>query len=176
MGYFCCDVKLSKEVIMDSTPIRVYLAGYIQGSVIEECKAWRKKIREHYTHWKEGMEYPIIFFDPLNGEEKVSADGLKSNVPANAIVHRDYQCVVKSDIIVVNTDTFGQNRPLTGTMFELAWAWEHHKPIIMITKDEYYRKHPFCLNVVSNFVSSVDELLDQKIINFYFKGWNNAIY
>lgn len=61
-------------------------------------------------------------------------------------------------------------------MFELAWAWEHHKPIIMITQDEYYKKHPFCMHVVSNFVETVDELLDQKIINFYFKGWNNALY
>lgn len=161
---------------MNSVPIKVYLAGYIQGSVLEECKAWRKKIREHYAHWKEGMEYPIIWFDPLNGEEKVSDDGLKSNVPQNAILHRDYQCVIKSDIIVVNMDTFGSDRPLTGTMFELAWAWEHHKPIIMITTEKKYKQHPFLQNVVSNYVDSVEELLSKKIINFYFKGWNNAIY
>lgn len=46
---------------MDTIPIKVYLAGYIQGSVMEECKAWRKKIREHYMNWKNNMEYPVIF-------------------------------------------------------------------------------------------------------------------
>jgi nucleoside 2-deoxyribosyltransferase len=161
---------------MDSTPIKVYLAGYIQGSVLKECKAWRKRIREHYMHWKDGKEYPIVWFDPLNGEEKVSKDGLKSSASPNAIIHRDYQCVIKCDIVVVNTDTFGEDRPLTGTMFELAWAWEHHKPIIMITKDKKYHEHPFLKNMVSDFVEDVDELLDRKLINFYFKGWNNAIY
>jgi nucleoside 2-deoxyribosyltransferase len=161
---------------MDSTPVKVYLAGLIQGSHIEECKAWRKKIREHYMHWKEGMEYPIVWLDPLNGEEKVSKDGLTSSVPPNAIIHRDYQCVIKSDIVLVNMETFGSDRPLTGTLFEIAWAWEHHKPIIMISSDRKYMEHPFLKNMVSNFVSSVDELLEQKIINFYFKGWNNAIY
>jgi hypothetical protein len=31
------------------------------GSVIEECKDWRKKIRDHYMNWKDNMEYPVIF-------------------------------------------------------------------------------------------------------------------
>lgn len=163
---------------MQCIPIKVYLAGYIQKSVIEECKAWRKKIREHYTKWKGGKEYPIVWFDPLNGEEKaeITPSGLVTNIPSNAIVHRDYQCVVKADVIVANMDTFGQDRPLTGTLFELAWAYEHRKPVILITNEDRYKYHPFMTNTASYIVESVDELLDEKILNFFFKGWNNAIY
>jgi nucleoside 2-deoxyribosyltransferase len=160
---------------MENTPVKVYLAGFIHGSVLEKCKSWRKRIRDFYTNYK-GAEYPIVWFDPMNGEEGVSQDGLSSNIPANAIVSRDYQCVVKCDIVVVNMDTFGADRPLTGTMIELGWAWEHKKTIIMITNERKYFEHPFFKCMVSNFVESIDELLEKKIINFYFKGWNNAIY
>jgi nucleoside 2-deoxyribosyltransferase len=160
---------------MQCVPLTVYLAGFIHGSVINQCKEWRKKVREFYANYK-GAEYPVIWLDPMNGEEEVSQDGLTSSIPHNAIIHRDYQCVIKSDIIVVNMDTFGADRPLTGTMFELGWAWEHHKAIIMITNERKYTEHPFLKNMVSNFVSTVDELLEKKIINFYFKGWNTAIY
>lgn len=160
---------------MQCIPVTVYLAGFIHGSVIEQCRGWRKKIRDHYSNYK-GKEYPIIWLDPMNGEETVSMDGLSSSSPPNAIIHRDYQCVMKSDIVVVNMDTFGADRPLTGTMFELALAWEHHKAIIMITNEKKYSDHPFLKNMVSNFTVSVEELLEKKIINFYFKGWNTAIY
>ena len=90
--------------------LKVYLAGYIQGEVIEECTSWRKRIREFYDNWKgTGKRYPICWLDPLNGEDfaEISPDGLKGVMPPNAIVHKDYTCVEKCDLIVVNMDTFG---------------------------------------------------------------------
>jgi nucleoside 2-deoxyribosyltransferase len=164
---------------MSVIPLKIYLAGYIQGEVIEECKAWRKQLREHYEHWKGGDQaYPIVFLDPLNGEEmaEITADGLKSNIPPQSIVHRDYECVSKCDLIVVNMNTFGKNRPLTGTICELAWGWQLHKPIIMITDEDKYRIHPFTSYFASWIVKDMDELFEKKCINFFFKGWNNAIY
>ena len=163
--------------------ICIYLAGYIQGSVLKECISWRKRIREHYDNWKgAGVAYPIIWMDPLNGEEKVSDDGLTSSVPPQGIFTRDYQCVKRADILIVNTDTFGENRPLLGTIFEMAWAFEHHVPVIMITKDTMYREHPFLKNNISWYVESVEELLTKKFdgdilpINFFYKGWTSAKY
>ena len=108
--------------------MKVYLAGFIQGSKLNECIAWRKKIRDHYEHWKDGEKYPIIWLDPLNGKhlDTITPDGLKSDTPRNAIVHRDYRCICDCDLVVVNMDTFGESRPLTGTICELAWAWDKH--------------------------------------------------
>jgi hypothetical protein len=159
-------------------PIKIYLCGYIGGpQVIDKCVAWRKQIVDHYNNYH-GQKYPIIFLDPLNGKDFAFLDknGLKSNVPSHAIIHRDYQCVIRSDLLIANMDTFGESRPLIGSIFEIAWAWEHHIPIIMITNDNIYKEHPFTDYASSHIVSTVDELLERKIINYYFKGWADANY
>jgi len=157
--------------------MRVYLAGYIQGSVIEQCSAWRKKLREVYDNWN-GKPYAISWLDPLNGENfaEISPDGLKGAMPPHFIVHKDYKCVNDCDIVVVNMDTFGQDRPLTGTICELAWAWDKHKPIIMISNEDKYVQHPFLSYFTSWVVPSVDELIKQKIINQCYKSLHSAQY
>jgi len=158
--------------------MKVYLAGFIQGSKIDECKAWRLKIAEHYATWKGGTKYPITWLDPLNGKDlaTITPDGLKSSTPRNSIVHRDYKCINDCDLVVANMDTFGESRPLTGTICELAWAWDKHKPIIMITDDAKYYMHPFLDYFASAIVSSVDELLEKKLINYFYKGTVDALY
>ena len=160
--------------------MKVYLSGFINGNVIDKCTDWRKKIRSHYDHWKGGTEkYPIDWIDPLNGEKKedISADGMVlKDIPPNALVHRDYYSVKISDLIVANMDTFGELRPPIGTISELAWAWELRKPIIIIADNYQYANHPFMLSFASFFVKSVDELLEKKLINYFFKGMNSANY
>jgi hypothetical protein len=159
-------------------PIKIYLCGYIGGpQVIDKCIKWRQDIVERYNDYK-GQRYPIVWLDPLNGKDFDFMDkhGLKSNVPSHAIIHRDYQCVVRADLIIANLDTFGEERPLIGSIFELAWAWEHHIPIILITDEVMYKEHPFMDYIASHIVSSVKDLLDKKVINYYFKGWNDAVY
>jgi hypothetical protein len=165
-----------KEIIVEDR-MKIYLAGYIQGSVIDQCVAWRKKLREVYDNWN-GKQYPLTFLDPLNGEDfaEISPDGLKGVMPPHFIVHKDYKCVQDCDIVVVNMDRFGQERPLTGTICELAWAWQQHKPIIMITDEDQYKFHPFLEYFTSWIVPSVDELIKQKIINQCYKSWNSAQY
>ena len=157
---------------------KVYLAGYIQGVVINECLGWRKKIRDFYENWKGKERYPITWLDPLNGEhtESITPDGLKSSIPGKALMHRDYQSVKNSDLIIANLDTFGQKRPLTGTVYELAWAWLEHKSVIVITNEQKYKEHPFIKDTASIIVSTVDELLDKKYINYFFKGFVTAEY
>jgi nucleoside 2-deoxyribosyltransferase len=159
--------------------MKIYLAGYIQGKVIEECISWRKKLRQHYDNWKgENKRYPINWIDPLNGENflEISPDGLKGSLPPHTIVHKDYKSIEICDLVIVNMDTFEQQRPLIGTICELAWAWDKHKPIIMITDDHIYKNHPFLEYFTSWYVSSVDELIEKKIINEFYKAWNSAQY
>lgn len=157
--------------------MNIYLAGFIQGSKIKECAEWRIKIREHYNNWK-GNKYPINWLDPLNSGEMdtISDDGLTSILPTNMIVHKDYMAVKRADLIVVNMDTFGEDRPLTGTICELAWAYQMFTPIIMITQDRKYIYHPFLKTFSSVIVPDVDTLLKQKWINKFFKTINSAQY
>lgn len=159
-------------------PVTVYLAGYIHGKVIDQCIGWRKKLIAHYENWKGKEDYPIVFLDPLNSKdyEKISQDGtIALGIDPHAIVHRDYACIMKSDIIIANLDTFGENRVPFGTISELAWAWDHKKSIIIISSDEVYERHPFSRYFASFIVKNVDELIDRKLLNYFFKGWNSAL-
>jgi hypothetical protein len=165
----------------------IYLIGYISGEKIKECSEWRKKLRDRYEHWKlketyadaKWERYPISWLDPLNGKafEDIDKDGfIAKGITAEAIMHRDYQSVKKADLLIANLDTFGSTRPLTGSMFELAWAYDAHKPVIVITQDLNYINHPFIKETASIIVPTVDELIERKLINYFFKGWVNAEY
>jgi len=157
--------------------IKIYLAGYISGEKIEECIAWRKKIREHYDNWKGKEKYPIVWLDPLNGQilNSIDKEGLKSAIPSKALIMRDFNCIKKADIIIANLTTFGADRPLIGTFYELAWAWYLKKITIIITDEIYYKEHPF-IKDTGIIMNSVDELLNSKIINYFYKGLHSAIY
>lgn len=157
--------------------MKIYLAGYISGNKLTECLAWRKKIREHFDvnpKW----HGQITFLDPLNGKdfEMIDAEGLKSNIPGKAFIGRDHKCVKIADLLIVSLDTFGEPRPLTGTIYELAWAWLYKTPVIVITQDRYYSEHPFIQDTAGIIVSSVDELLDKEYIQYYYKGLVTASY
>jgi len=155
----------------------VYLAGYIHGEVLDKCIEWRNKIKEFfYLNPKWFKE--IFILDPLNGKDlnSITPDGLKSNIPSQAIVHGDYLSVKRADLIVANLNTFGKNRASVGTFFELAWAYEQKKPVIIITDEEQYLEHPFIKTTASVFVKSVDELLEKKYINYFYKRVHSAQY
>jgi hypothetical protein len=151
--------------------MKIYLAGYIQGTVLQQCLSWRQYLRDYY---KEHEDW--IFLDPLNGKNlaTITPDGLKSDIPRQAIIHRDYRSVVDSDVIVVNMNTFGEIRPLTGTICELAWAWEHHKPIIMVSDETKYTAHPFIVYMASIIVPTVEEIVRKDYLGYFYKGWNKC--
>lgn len=157
---------------------KIYLAGYINNKKFTECSGWRRKIAQHYNNYKGKGKYPIHWLDPMNGETAVTIknDGLESDIPPKAILDKDYLAVSHADLIIANMSTFGENRPPIGTICELAWGWQLKKPIILITDNIWYKKHPFISNFVSWIVSDVDELLSKKIINLYFKAVSDAIY
>lgn len=158
--------------------MKIYLAGNISGNKIDECMGWRKKVREHYENWKGREKYPIIWLDPLNGGEigTIDKEGLTSNLPPEAIVAKDYLSVRKADLIIANLDTFGEERPPIGTICECVWASEMRKPLILVTDNEWYKFHPFMKKFASWVVPSVEDLLDGKIINQFYKAMHNAIY
>jgi nucleoside 2-deoxyribosyltransferase len=159
--------------------MKIYLAGAINPKTIEQCKEWRSKIKNHYNNYK-GQKYPIsAWLDPLNGEEYLDIKindfenkELKGNT-ANIILYKDYKSVIAADLIICNTDTFGSERPLIGTLFELAWAWEHHKPVVVIDSNNLLRDYPFTQSFI--FYNSVEEMLNKKVINLFFKSWNDSL-
>jgi len=154
--------------------MNVYCAGFMSQEFLEETTGWRKQIREHYKM----KDWPITFLDPYNGKdlETISQDGLTSSIPGQALVHRDYMSVSNADIIVANLNTFGAKRTPTGTICEISWAWSMHKPIILITNEDQYKRHPFTSYFASAMYDTVEEMLEDKILEYMYKGINNAKY
>jgi len=158
--------------------MKVYLAGIIDGKNIEKCREWRHKVIKHYTNWKNtGKNYgDLCFLNPLNGEDNVSPDGLTSNVPTKAILDKDYIAIKTCDLFIAYMENFGVERPMLGTIMEIAFAYEFRKPIILISDNELYKKHPFICNMVSWYFDTVDDMLKQKAINIFYKAFNSSLY
>jgi nucleoside 2-deoxyribosyltransferase len=146
----------------------VYLAGFLGYNTIEDCMRWRRSLCEYYGV----TEMNITFIDPMSGVDPstVTDGGLKCHIPPHALVHRDYDSVASSDLIIANLDTFGEDRGLCGTLCELAWAWDKHIPIIVITTEDKYIHHPFISYFASAMVGSVEELLESKYIEYFYAG------
>lgn len=158
-----------------NSPIKVYLAGYISGEHIKQCIEWRRKICD-YFYKNPKWHNQICFLDPLCGKnlESISLDGNKSNISSRAFMLRDYYGVKNADFLIVNLSIFDGKRPLIGTIFELAWAWQDHKPVIAIGIDKNYIEHPFIQETVVAIVPIVEDLLESELIKYYFKGTVSA--
>lgn len=162
--------------------MKVYLAGFMSGDQLDECTSWRLAIRKHHENWKgAGIKYPIDFLDPFNGPEidTIKGTGLASaGAISNAIFDGDMMSVKACDIIIANLDNFGSTREMVGTYFELGWQTMLQKPFILIapeSKQELCQKHPF-LNRAVGVYGSVEELLNSKILNFFYKRIVHANY
>jgi len=142
--------------------------------MIRECAKWRIDIRDHYMR----QSWDITWLDPLNGKEfaEITPDGLKSNVPPEAIFDRDLLSVEEADLVVVNLNTFGATRPPLGTICEMAWAGMLRTPIVLISNDPNYIEHPFVKRMASWIVPDVATLLKDKVINYFYAGLHNAKY
>ena len=139
--------------------LKVYLAGYISGSKLEQCQEWRNRLKQSFPS--------VHFIDPMKGEsdESIRKNEFKSNLPARDIFTKDYHSVKDCDILIANLDTFGASRPLTGTVFEMAWAYDWRKIILTMTTDPNYRRHPFVREASTRLVSSQRGL--EKALDFY---------
>ena len=159
-----------------------YLAGIMLGGEAQKPTVdWRYKIRKHYENYKGNGIYEISFLDPWNGEVDgvIDAEGLTNvAVSANTIYQGDVCAIKKADLVVANFNQFGSSRPSVGTYFECGMALAFGKPLILIVpENEYERwtKHPFTSQACAIF-KSTDELLNSKILNWFYKRTNSAIY
>ncbi len=143
--------------------MKIYLAGYISEKVLDQCTKWREIVKQSNTN------LPIDWLDPLSGHQEttITNSGLSSNIPPGGIFYRDLQAVLSADLVIANLDTFGQSRPLTGTIFEMAWCRLGNIPLIVITDDPNYKYHPFILFSAAIIAQSVEELIKKEYIAYF---------
>ena len=159
-----------------------YLGGIMLGGIYQKPTVdWRYKIRKYYEDYKGKGRYEICFLDPWNGEVDAVIDneGISNeSVSSNTIYQGDVLAIQKANVIVANFNQFGSIRPSVGTYFECGMALAWNKPLILIVpENEYERwlKHPFTSQACAIF-RNVDEMLNSKILNWFYKRTNTAIY
>jgi nucleoside 2-deoxyribosyltransferase len=138
----------------------IYLAGLISTDVIESLE-WRKRVAPILQ--ESGFEVRT----PLSGKQNLktdSPDGGITSLSSNSksICLRDRRDVSECDIMLVHLETFGCERPLVGTIAELAWAWDQRTPVVAICKADNYlmRRHPFISEFVSMYVETEEEAVE----------------
>ena len=160
----------------------VYLGGIMLGGDKQKPTIdWRYKVRKHYENWKGQGMYEICFLDPWNGEVGgiIDKEGLTNTmISGKAIFAGDKEAIRKANVIVANFNQFGSNRPSVGTYFECGMALAWDKPLILIVPEEEmerWSKHPFTSQAVGIY-KSIDEFLNSKILNWFYKRVNTAVY
>ena len=162
--------------------MHVYMAGIMLGGEFQKPTVdWRYKIRKHYENWKDKGIYEICFLDPWNGEvdAEIDNEGLTNNkVSGNTIFMGDKLAIKKADIIIANFNQYGSKRPSVGTYFECGMTLAWDKPLILIVPEgekERWSNHPFTSQSVAIY-TSIDDFLNSKILNWFYKRINSAIY
>ena len=143
----------------------VYLAGLISTTA------------PYSLSWRQEAEASLVdvatVLSPVRGKGNLFTEstdgGVTSNVLTSSdVILRDYQDIRKSDVILVHLELFGSDRPMMGTLFELAWAWEHRTPVVAIASptNTLMRTHPFIVQAVSHYCADLDSALDILLMHY----------
>ena len=147
----------------------VYLAGCI--SADPATYEWRREATKYL-----GDKFEII--DPTRNDFNLKLLEQYKNQHAGfkfaAVSHsqlilpdKDYQLVRRSSIILVNLRIITPEKPPVGTLCEMAWGWQWHKPVVAVVGDNWYCKHPFIQRFIS-FQCIAVERACQTIIEFFY--------
>lgn len=147
----------------------IYLAGNISSDI--ETYKWREKATQLLE-----AQYTILnpaankFNKMLIKHHKTDIEEFKKDAVRKSqgiLIVKDYQLVNRADIILVNLQIITEDKPMIGTMFELAWAWQLKKPVIAIVADNWYSKHPFPFASFAARVMTLEEACE--IIKYFFE-------
>jgi nucleoside 2-deoxyribosyltransferase len=100
---------------------------------------------------------------------KVDFNKESKKIPAGVLKRKDRQQVRISSLVVVNLAIHDPNRPIVGTIYELAWADELRLPVIAIIDEQnhnLYATHPFIVDSISQQAKSIQDAID--IIENFF--------
>jgi nucleoside 2-deoxyribosyltransferase len=134
-----------------------YLTGPIRGMTVDEC-------RMYFNYAASLLPYNILPLSPLRfraygGEDGgVICDSFEDEVMGTqkGIMNRDYFDVQRADVVIANF--LGAKVPSIGSMFELAWCHQMHKPVVLVMESEgNVHDHPFVREACDFRVTTIEE-------------------
>lgn len=147
-----------------------YLAGPIAGCTYEEAIDWREDFINTYHEVCEvrspmrGKGFLSRYDTMPDDSEALEKLGeslsplARAVASKHAIMVRDYWDVISSDCVIINL--LNTKKRTIGTLFELAWCYEHRIPAIVIMEEDSDFQHPFVQEAAWVIVSSIDEAKD----------------
>lgn len=158
---------------MYSTKEIIYLCGQISPAA-KESFSWRGEVWKYFEH-RDDFEIIDPCRDQFNTrlvEEKVTERiEIYKEKGINLIVPRDKWYVSRSTIGLVNLNHYDPEKPIIGTMFELAWYHQTpEKAVIGIfsgePKKDIICNHPFVSRAVDTWTRNEKEACE--LIEYYF--------
>jgi len=133
----------------------VYLAGTITGNSVTH--EWRETVAEQL------LEAGFASLSPLRKKNlsQISADGLRSDIPARLFVTRDKEDIKRCDIVLLNTLGIERLvRPSIGTWAEMGIADTLGKPLIVVADHASIIEHPFVEEMAAICVPTLRAAVD----------------
>ena len=140
----------------------VYLAGPITED--PETHQWRRKVAKLLGD-KFTIDDPCASKFDRETLKEAGGNAEKIHVlveqhQSEILLPKSFQSVEKCDIILVNFSIEPTDRPIIGTIMEIAWAWANHKVIIAIDGKGYYTKHPMVTGTVNAWAQTIEEAVE----------------
>lgn len=76
------------------------------------------------------------------------------------LLPKSFQSVEKCDIILANFAIEPIDRPIIGSLMEIAWGYTMHKSIIAVRGAGYISRHPMILGCVHAWGNDLDEAME----------------
>lgn len=146
--------RLTELALMNSKEKKyyVYLCGPIKGLTYQQ-------IHQYYEHVAKMLPSWLIPLSPMRGYEELQDQGVLESAYTSTnpvlspmgIVTRDFFDVSRADVILANF--IGAQRVSIGSMFELAWAYQTRKPVVVAMEPGNVHTHPFVEQAAGGFLA-----------------------
>lgn len=145
---------------MDGHQLTVYLSGPMTGKTLEEAAIWR----DHATAVLAGKGMRVL--SPLRGKTMTLPRNeplrpgayRRASIRDEALFCRDRNDVENCDVVLCNLQ--GADAVSIGSVFELAWANEFRKFLVVVVDKESAHDHAFIRTAATVIVRSLDEGLN----------------
>ena len=142
---------------VDKLELKVYLSGGIAGLTYDEANAWRVDVTERLERVGIQTINPLrrrMFFEASDEED----------ITPNEIVTRDIQDVRDADLILVYLPI--SERFSVGTVCEIWEAYRLQKPIILVSDDPRYVKHPWMVVAITRIFGDLAPALKYLMVRW----------
>jgi nucleoside 2-deoxyribosyltransferase len=139
---------------------------------IDEC-------RTYFNHAVGLFPSNILAMSPLRFRQfgpigSIICDSFEDEIMGTqkGIMSRDFFDVARADVVIANF--LGAKAPSIGSMFELAWCFQVHKPVVLVMEPSgNVHDHPFVREACDFRVTTIEEAVATavKIVN---PGCNHA--